>query len=143
MRKSNGYRDRGVTLVELMIVVAIVGILAAIAYPSYTQYVLRGKRAEGKALLADVAARMERYYFQNNTYTSNLTDLGYNVANPTSVEGHYTASAGPISGGSIATSYILTITPVSGFTDYQCGALTQDSRGKQGQASGSTDVCWR
>lgn len=67
----------GFTLIELMIVVAIVGILAAIAYPSYQEYVLRGNRSEAQALLNDAAARQERYYTQNNTYADTTAKLGY------------------------------------------------------------------
>ena len=61
MKKTAGF-----TLIEMMIVVAIIGILAAIAYPSYQEYVLRGNRSEGQALLNDAAARQERYFAQNN-----------------------------------------------------------------------------
>ena len=58
---------RGVTLLELMIVVVIVGILASIAYPSYRQFMERAKRTEAKALLLEIATNQERCYLQNNT----------------------------------------------------------------------------
>lgn len=137
------HRNRGVTLIELMIVVVIVGILTAIAYPSYTQYVLRAKRSEAKALLADVASRMERYYFDNNTYTTDLTQVGYNVANPPSAEGHYTAAsiAGIDGAGTIATSYTLRVTTV-GYTDAQCGYLEQTSKGDHRSELGTPATCW-
>ena len=71
---------KGVTLTELMIVVVIVGILTAIAYPSYRQYAARAKRNEAKAALLQIATNQERFYLQNNTYTTNMTSLGFPVA---------------------------------------------------------------
>lgn len=136
-------RQRGVTLIELMIVVVIVGILASIAYPGYQQYVLRGKRTEGKALALEIAGRMERYYFDNNAYTTDLTKVGYSSANPASAEGHYTAAVAAGPSGAIATSYTITVTPVTGkHKDPECGALTLDSRGAKTQATGTEAKCW-
>ena len=66
----------GVTLLELMIVVVIIGILTAIAYPNYQQFVARAKRTEARALLLEIAINQERFYLQNNTYGS-MADLQY------------------------------------------------------------------
>jgi len=71
---------RGVTLMELMIVVVIVGILAAVAYPSYREYAARAKRNEARAALLQIATLQERFYLQNNTYTTDMTKLGFPVA---------------------------------------------------------------
>ena len=70
---------RGVTLLELMIVVVIISILTAIAYPNYREYVIRAKRTEAKAALLQIATNQERFYLQNNTYTTNMTNLGFPV----------------------------------------------------------------
>ena len=138
-------QQRGITLLELMIVLAIVGILAAVGYPAYVDYSDRARRADGRALLLDAAARMERYYFDKNRYSATLSDIGYAAGTVTSGEGYYTlgAAAGPT--GSINTSYLLTATPnaAAPFSDPDCGNLTLDSRGTQDN-TGPDDVedCW-
>lgn len=67
---------RGFTLIEMMVVVVILGILASIAYPSYTSYVLKSRRAEAKAMLQEIQLLQEKYRANNNTY-GNLSDLGW------------------------------------------------------------------
>ena len=72
LRKYTG----GITFMELMIVVVIVGVLAAIAYPNYRDFAARAKRNEAKAALLLIATNQERWYLSNNCYTANLADLG-------------------------------------------------------------------
>lgn len=69
----------GVTLIELMIVVVIIGMLAAIAYPNYREFAAKAKRNEAKAALLKIAVNQERAYLQNNTYTADLTALGFAI----------------------------------------------------------------
>ena len=71
---------RGVTLTELMIVVVIVSILAMVSYPSYREYAARAKRNEAKAALLRIAQQQERFYLNNNTYTCDMTQLGFAAA---------------------------------------------------------------
>lgn len=73
-------KARGFTLIELMITVAIVAILAAIAYPSFQNSIRKSRRTEAKTALENVAAEQERYYYRNNAYTRDLTQLGYSGA---------------------------------------------------------------
>lgn len=135
----------GMTLIEVMIVVVIVGILASIAYPSYQEYTRRAKRAEAKALLSDIAARMERFYFDNNRYTLVLADLGFKAGDPVkSAENHYTATLEALPAATEATTYRIRATPAGGHTDAKCNQLTLDSRGVKGSSvSGNAEECWR
>lgn len=93
-------RDRGFTLIELMVAVVIVGILAAIAYPSYQSYILKGNRASAQAFLMDSAQRQAQYFLDNRAYATSLDVLfGTATAVPTQVSPYYTitvaTSAGP------------------------------------------------
>jgi len=78
MLAKNYRRMSGVTLLELMIVVVVIAILTAIAFPNYRDFVDRAKRNEAKALLLEVAQNQERFYLQNSTYGT-LTELGYDT----------------------------------------------------------------
>ncbi|WP_405119021.1 type IV pilin protein [Pseudomonas leptonychotis] len=127
---------KGFTLMELMITVAIVGILAAIAYPSYQEYVLRNNRSEGQALLNDATARQERYYAQNNIYADTIAKLGYSSAN--SANTLYQLSISNVS----ASTYTLTATVQR--TDSKCGNLSLTQAGTKGKTgSGSVTDCWK
>ena len=79
MKRDN--RKRGFTLIELMIVVAVVGILAAIAYPSYTDSVRKARRTDAKSALTEAAQKLEIFYARNSSYSADLTDIGYNNPN--------------------------------------------------------------
>ena len=71
---------RGISLIEMMIVVVIISILTAIAYPSYRQYAARAKRVEATSALLQIATLQEQYYLTNKIYTADMTDLGFPVA---------------------------------------------------------------
>ncbi len=70
---------RGVTFIEIMIVVVLIGIMTAIAYPNYRQFVARAKRTEARAALLKIATNQERFYLQNNSYTTDMMQLGFPV----------------------------------------------------------------
>lgn len=68
--------QRGITLIELMIVVVIISILAAVAYPGYQEFVSRAKRNEAKSALLQIAINQERFYLDNRTFTNDVSILG-------------------------------------------------------------------
>ncbi len=70
----------GMTLMELMIVVVIIGIITAIAFPNYREFVARAKRSEAKAALLQIATNQERFYLQNSTFTTDMTMLGFQTS---------------------------------------------------------------
>ncbi len=144
MRKQYGF-----TLVELMIVLAIIGILAAIAYPSYREYVLKTGRADGKAKLAEVISAQERFYSQNQRYTTDLSSgagLNYGADPVPSSERRYNISAAACVGAVIGNCVQLTATPIGAqVADADCGNLTLNSRGTQGAGGGTEaerQTCW-
>lgn len=139
MRKSIMRKNmRGVTLLELMIVVVIISILTAIAYPSYRQYVARAKRNEAKAGLLQIATLQERFYLQNNTYTTDLTKLGFTVAaNALSDTGTYRFN--------VNTANANTFTAVAAYQKSdgelaKCATLTIN--GQQIKGSSPATDCW-
>ena len=131
---------RGFTLVELMIVVVIIGILAAFAYPSYQEQVRKTKRSDGKAMLMEVAQELERCYTRFGAY-DNAACSAANDLPKTSPEEHYEISATALS----ATAFTLDATPQgSQANDTECAVLRLTSTGVQGSQGGNLDPngCW-
>jgi type IV pilus assembly protein PilE len=134
--------QRGFTLVEMLIVVVLIGVLASIAYPAYTEQVRKSRRAEAQAVLMEASQFMERFLTENNRYDQNL--LGVAVVLPVGLR------TSPRSGGTATynvslqavaqQSYTLQAVPAAAQTGDRCGTMTITNTGNRTAAAGD---CWR
>lgn len=137
--------SRGFTLIELMIVVVVIGILSALAWPSYQDSVKKGKRAEGKAALLQAAQSMERFMTTNNTYTTDLAAAGFRAfSGDNAANSAYNLTVAAGASGTIATSYQITAAPNNWDDSDKCGSLTINQNASKGVTGGSWTVaqCW-
>jgi len=118
---------KGFTLIELMIVVAVIGIISMIAIPQYSQYVIRGNRAAAEAFMMDVSNREKQYLIDARDYAPDLTTLSMTA--PANVSNNYTvAVSAPVA---TPPSYTITATPVAGSKQANDGTLTLDDLGNK------------
>ena len=130
-------RMRGITLIELMIVVVVVSILAAIAYPNYQEFVARAKRNEARAALLRLATNQERFYLNNNTFTADMTQIGFSSSPFTTETGYYvvTVTSATPSNFSATAEY-----QRGGSEAKKCLTFTIDGRGQK--ISTPEPDCW-
>lgn len=138
-------RSRGFTLIEVMIVTVVIGILAAIAYPSYTRYALRAKRADAKQQLLQAAQWNERYLTANGRYPPDNVALPSGLSrSPPSGSASYAISYD----GRTATSYTLKAVPQGASAGDECGTLTVNHQGaklaagRTSAADSLVQLCW-
>ena len=147
--------QKAFSLIELMIVVAIVGILAGIAYPSYQDSVSKSRRADAKGALLGFANAMERHFTENNDYCDAGGGGGANsCGDATNDSGSPTvfSATSPVDGGTPyynltinaanATSYTLFAAPTGDQANDQCGTLTLTQTGQKGFSGTDTGDCW-
>lgn len=157
----------GFTLIELMVVVAVVGILGAIAYPSYQESVLKGRRAQGRTALMELMQQQERYITQRNCYIAFTTNAGTGVGTalspgaacggvtPSSVpfktysgdglaNSHYilSAEACPAGSGTLPISDCVRVLATPKVTDAAAGVLQLTSSGIKSCTGTNTTACW-
>ncbi|MFT4824001.1 MAG: type IV pilus assembly protein PilE [Halioglobus sp.] len=142
LSRTNARFAGGFSLIELMIVVAVVGFLFTIALPAYQNSMLKGRRADGKAALMDAANRQERLILDRSTYTTDMSDLGFSANPMISPDGNYSVAAAVCSGGAITSCYKLTATAIAAQAkDSKCQTLTLDYKGAKESTPGSNN-CW-
>ncbi len=119
------HANAGFTLVELMIALMVVGILVAVAMPSYQSYMIKNTRTAAQATLLEIAQREQQYLIDSRSYTNSLTSL--NVSVPSTVSDYYTITltvdAGP------PPTFSVTATPISTKRQYGDGILSIDQSG--------------
>jgi len=137
-------KSKGFSLIELMIVIAILGILVSVALPSYNSYIIRSKRTECRAAIMQVMQQQERYFTQQNTYlayASNTASIpmlqfsGDNIGNSAC-----TISAAACSGSTVGACVLVTGAPA--YTDPVVGNITMQSDGTKGCSGTDQNKCW-
>jgi type IV pilus assembly protein PilE len=135
-------RMLGMTLIELMAVVMVIGVLGMIAIPSYRQYVMRAQRTEAKTALLRLQTNQERFYLDNRSYSDDPAELGF--ADNLSERGTYTLA---IESADLLTEYTATATPADGgeidmTRDAQCTEFSITAQGERSATGSDPTNCW-
>jgi type IV pilus assembly protein PilE len=145
------YRDKligGFTLIELMIVLTIIGILASVAFPAYSDYIQRARRSQGSQLMVQIADKEEMYLLDARTYTASFDDLNFSYddwdcATDTAIcsNSFYSVGVTVVAAASgVPPSYLITATPLS--NQAADGVMTYSSAGVKTRTVGGVNVGW-
>jgi type IV pilus assembly protein PilE len=126
MNRAGGHR--GFTLIEVMITVAIIAILAAIALPSYQQYVIRANRSAAQGVMLDIANRQQQYFIANRVYADDSELKATGFALPDEVSRNYDYTVTPYAGGT-PPGFDIVFTPKSGSSQASDVELELNSEG--------------
>jgi type IV pilus assembly protein PilE len=127
--------QRGFTLIELVVAMVILGILAAIAIPNYSEYTLRSHRSAVQAFISDLASRQTQFFLDRRVYATTVAAL--NMATPADIASRYAVAI--VTNVGPPATFQVTATPTGTQIDDRCGALTVDQAGNKGAA---TTRCW-
>lgn len=122
--------EQGFTLIELLVVVVITAILAAVAIPSYRNYVIKSNRSAAESFMLSIANKQEQYLLDARTYATTLNGLGLSI--PADVAKNYSFSIAASNPTSAPPAYSITATPAAAQNDTQCGVIATDQTGNKG-----------
>lgn len=134
-KQSNIRHLHGFSLMEVIIVMVILGVIAAIAIPNYSEYVLRGYRSSAQAFISDVASRQTQFFLDRRAYATTVAAL--NMTAPAEIAARYDVAIATAAGP--PATFTVTATPTGTQAPDRCGAMTVDQAGNKGAAA---TRCW-
>lgn len=137
--QRSGLRERGITMIELMIVVVVIAVLSAFAIPAYTEYLKKGYRADARAVMLETAHFMQRYYSVNNTYAGGNVQLPNNLrVSPAQGSPRYMIRVDENG----VNGFTVSATPDNSMAGDRCGTLTLTETGQRDASGTSEPGCW-